>query len=72
MDNLEDNDKDVLGPIVSDIEYDSAGHIEKKVRTSYRLPNSYANIRLADEAPMAMQATTTHDILDIRGDVSWI
>ena len=64
MDDSED--KNVFGPIVSDFDWDEAGHITTKKFISYKLPNSYQTFAVsADEKTVA---TNAYDTLTIAGD----
>ena len=67
MDNAEN--KNVFGPIISDFDWDQAGHITTKKFISYKLPNSYQTFAVsADEKTIAANAC---DTLMIAGD-DWI
>lgn len=60
------NDKNVFGPVVSDFDWDDAGHITTKKFISYKLPNSYQTFAVsADEKTVA---TNAYDTLTIAGD----
>ena len=59
-------DRNTFGPVVSDFEWDEAGHITAKSRILYTLPNGYQSLAVSETEKTT--AINTHDTLMIAGD----
>lgn len=69
MDEAEAEARNTFGKVLSDVDYDPAGHLISKTYISYKLPNSYQ--KFVDENNGESVAENAHDTFTIKGD-TWL